>query len=40
VMDVFADFSQAREELGWAPRVTLREGLRETLAWTLNAAPL
>jgi nucleoside-diphosphate-sugar epimerase len=38
VMDVFADISRARKEFGWAPRVTLREGLSETLAWTLNAA--
>jgi nucleoside-diphosphate-sugar epimerase len=37
VIDVFADISRARHEFGWAPRVTLREGLRDTLAWTLNA---
>jgi nucleoside-diphosphate-sugar epimerase len=33
VMDVFADISRARDEFSWAPSVTLREGLRETLAW-------
>jgi nucleoside-diphosphate-sugar epimerase len=38
VMDVFADISRAREELDWAPSVGLREGLRKTLAWTLNTA--
>jgi nucleoside-diphosphate-sugar epimerase len=36
VMDVFANISLAREQFGWVPRVTLREGLRETLAWMLN----
>jgi nucleoside-diphosphate-sugar epimerase len=36
VMDVSADISRAREEFGWEPRVTLREGLGETLASTLN----
>jgi UDP-glucuronate 4-epimerase len=29
----YADISRAREELGWAPRVSLREGLQTVLAW-------
>jgi UDP-glucuronate 4-epimerase len=29
----FADISRAREELGWAPRVRLREGLATVLEW-------
>jgi len=29
----FADISKIRRELGYAPRVSLREGLRELLAW-------
>jgi UDP-glucuronate 4-epimerase len=29
----FADIERARTELGWEPRVTLREGLRSVLAW-------
>jgi nucleoside-diphosphate-sugar epimerase len=33
VNDVIADISRARLEFGWAPRVTLRDGLRETFAW-------
>ncbi len=33
VNDVIADISRARHEFGWAPRVTLRDGLRETFAW-------
>lgn len=39
IMDVFADISRVRDEFGWVPRVTLREGLRQTLAWTLNNCP-
>ncbi len=31
VMDVFADISKARRELGWSPQVELIEGLRETM---------
>jgi dihydroflavonol-4-reductase len=27
------DISRAREELGYAPAVDLREGIRRTLAW-------
>lgn len=30
------DISRARELLGWEPRVPLREGLRNTLAWYLE----
>ena len=33
VSDVVADISRARVEFGWEPRVTLRDGLRDTLAW-------
>ena len=33
VLDVIADISRARNEFGWEPRVTLRDGLHETLAW-------
>ncbi len=29
----FADIARAREELGWAPRLTLDEGLATVLAW-------
>jgi UDP-glucuronate 4-epimerase len=29
----FADIGRAREELGWAPEMTLREGLATVLAW-------
>lgn len=31
VLDTIADVSRARRELGWGPRVTLSEGLRETI---------
>jgi nucleoside-diphosphate-sugar epimerase len=33
VKDVIADISRARHEFGWGPRVTLRDGLSDTLAW-------
>lgn len=33
VLDVIADISRARREFGWDPRVTLRDGIRSTLAW-------
>jgi nucleoside-diphosphate-sugar epimerase len=33
VNDVIADISRARHEFGWMPRVTLRDGLIDTLAW-------
>ncbi len=29
----FADITRAREELGWTPRMSLREGLATVLAW-------
>jgi UDP-glucuronate 4-epimerase len=29
----FADIARAREELGWEPRVTLRQGLESVLGW-------
>jgi UDP-glucuronate 4-epimerase len=29
----FADITRAREELAWAPRMSLREGLTTVLAW-------
>jgi len=35
-----ADTSRAREKLGYAPRVTLEEGLARELAWLSNAAYL
>ena len=27
------DFSKLRDELGWAPRMTLETGLRQTVQW-------
>jgi len=33
----FADVSRAREELGWTPRVPLRDGLQQVLAWVRSA---
>jgi len=33
VLDVVADITRARKELGWAPRVGLRDGLRGTVRW-------
>jgi len=29
----FADVSRAKEELGWSPRVPLREGLATVVEW-------
>jgi dTDP-L-rhamnose 4-epimerase len=36
VRHCFADISKIREELGYVPRVSLAEGLRELLAWLRN----
>jgi nucleoside-diphosphate-sugar epimerase len=33
VLDVFADVSRAKRELGWAPRIEFRDGLRDTIDW-------
>lgn len=33
VADVVADISRARNTFGWEPLVTLRDGLKKTLAW-------
>ena len=33
VIDVIADISRARDEFGWAPRVKIGDGLRQTLIW-------
>jgi nucleoside-diphosphate-sugar epimerase len=38
VSDVVADISRARREFGWEPRVTFRDGLRETLTWLREEA--
>jgi dTDP-L-rhamnose 4-epimerase len=35
----YADISAARHALGYEPRVALREGLRELVAWIVEAAP-
>jgi nucleoside-diphosphate-sugar epimerase len=37
VIDVIADISRAKAEFGWVPRVALRDGLRDTLAWVRRA---
>jgi len=37
VIDVIADISRARHEFGWAPQVTLLDGLLDTLAWIRGA---
>jgi len=31
--DFYADISRIRETLGWAPRIALRDGLAETVAF-------
>ena len=33
IMEMSADISAAREELGWVPRTPLRRGLQESIAW-------
>lgn len=34
------DRRRARQALGWAPTISLVEGLRDTIAWTRSAAPV
>ncbi len=36
---IFLDVSKAREELGWEPQVSLREGLARTVAYLAGALP-
>jgi len=33
ILRMRADATRARERLGWAPKVSLREGLETTIAW-------
>ena len=33
IMEMSGDISSAHEVLGWEPRTSLEEGLRETIAW-------
>ena len=33
MMEMSADISAAREQLGWTPRISLDEGLRKSIAW-------
>jgi len=35
ILDVVADVTRARRELGWEPRVGLPDGIRETVNWAL-----
>jgi UDP-glucuronate 4-epimerase len=39
VRDTGADTTRARADLGWKPRVALREGLEAELEWALEASP-
>jgi nucleoside-diphosphate-sugar epimerase len=34
------DISKAQRELGWSPRVDIRDGLRETIAWYASLLPV
>jgi len=34
VLDVVADVSRARRELGWEPQIAIGDGVRETVRWT------
>lgn len=36
----YGDASKAREHLAWEPRVSLEEGLRQTVAWEKKTGPL
>jgi len=36
IMNVLADITRARDQLGWGPQVTLRDGLQKTLTWMLS----
>ena len=36
VRHCFADISLAKSLLGWSPKVSLKEGLRELVAWSEN----
>ena len=38
VFKIYLDISKARQELGWEPRFSLEDGLRDTLEWFRNAA--
>jgi len=41
VLDVVADVSRAARTFGWTPRVSLADGIRETVAWMrAHAAPV
>jgi UDP-glucose 4-epimerase len=37
--DFYADFQRARSELGWEPRVSLRDGLTRTLDYYRREGP-
>ena len=37
VFKIYLDITKARQELGWEPRFSLEEGLKDTLAWFRNA---
>jgi CDP-glucose 4,6-dehydratase len=37
IREQFLDASKARQALGWAPRFSLDEGLRRTIAWYRGA---
>ena len=39
VLDVVADMTRAKAELGWQPRIGLAEGLRDTIRW-MQAQPV
>ena len=37
VFKIYLDITKARQQLGWEPRFSLEEGLKETLQWFRNA---